>query len=149
MRQAEGMFRNILVAIDSSPTAERALRESADLAQALNSRLTIMSVAPEVPEYAYRAGIDVHALAEEAEADTEKLIRAAVDSLPPDLPVTTVLKHGDPGEEIVKQIEEGGHDLVALGSRGLGRMTSNLIGSVGAYVHFHARTTMLVVHPEE
>ena len=143
------MFRNILVAIDASPTAQRALRESADLAMALNARLTIISVAPEVPTYAFRAGIDVHALAKEAEAETEKLIRKSVDSLPADLQVTTVLKHGHPGEEICRQIHEGGHDLVALGSRGLGRMTSRMLGSVGAYVHFHSRTTMLVVHPEE
>lgn len=150
MRQApRKVFRNILVAIDSSPTARRALRESADLAEALNARLTIISVAPEVPGYAYRAGVDVHALALEAEAETEKLIRESVESLPADLQVTTVLKHGNPGEEIVKQISDGDHDLVALGSRGLGRVTSNLLGSVGAYVHYHARTTMLVVHPEE
>jgi nucleotide-binding universal stress UspA family protein len=143
------VFRNILVALDQSPTAQRALREARDLADALNARLTIISVAPQIPAFAFRAGIDVAALEREAEAETDKLLREAVASLPEDLPVTTVLKRGHAGEEIVRQIEAGDHDLVAMGSRGLGRVSTNLFGSVGGYVHFHAHVTMLVVHPEK
>ena len=52
------MFRDILVAIDGSPTAQRALEAAAELAEALNSRLTIIAVAPEVPPFAYRSGIE-------------------------------------------------------------------------------------------
>jgi nucleotide-binding universal stress UspA family protein len=143
------VFRNILVALDQSPTAQRALRDACDLAEALNARLTIISVAPQIPAFAFRAGIDVAALEREAEAETDKLLREAVASLPEDLPVTTVLKRGHAGEEIVRQIEAGDHDLVAMGSRGLGRVSTNLFGSVGGYVHFHAHVTMLVVHPEK
>jgi nucleotide-binding universal stress UspA family protein len=95
------VFRNILVAIDASPTAQRALREAVDLAQALNARLTVICVAPEVPSYAYRAGIDAQKLEQEAESDTEKLLRAAAESVPEDMQVTTVLKHGHAGERIV------------------------------------------------
>jgi nucleotide-binding universal stress UspA family protein len=149
LRSTQPVFRNILVAIDSSPTAQRALDEAIDLAQALNARLTVICVAPEVPAYAYRAGVDAQKLEKEAESDTEKLLRAAADSVPEDMQVTTVLKHGHAGERIVEQIEGGDHDLVAMGSRGLGRVTSNLIGSTGAYVHFHSRVAMLVIHPDE
>jgi nucleotide-binding universal stress UspA family protein len=143
------MFRSILVAIDGSDTARRALAEAADLAEALNAQLTVISVAPEVPGYAYRAEIDPAKLEREAEAETERLLRDAVESLPPELPVTKLLKHGHAGEEIVKQVEAGGHDLLALGSRGLGRFASRVLGSVGAYVHFHSNVTMLVVHPRD
>ena len=143
------MFHDILVAIDSSPTAQRALSEAVDLAQALNTRLTIICVAPEVPGYAYRAGIDAKRLEQEAEAQTDEILRAAADSLPDDVQVTTVLKHGHAGERIVEQIKAGGHDLLVMGSRGLGRVTSNLIGSTGAYVHYHSRVAMLVIHPDE
>jgi nucleotide-binding universal stress UspA family protein len=142
------VFRNALVAIDSSPTAQRALSEAVDLAQALNARLTIICVAPEVPAYAYRAGIDANKLEDEAEAQTEELLRAAAESVPEDLQVTTVLKHGHAGERIVEQVAEGDHDLLVMGSRGLGRVTANLIGSTGAYVHYHSRVALLVIHPE-
>ena len=143
------MFRDILVAIDGSPTAERALREAAGLADALNARLTLIAVSPDVPGYAYRSGVDVAALEREAETETDRILREAVDSLPEGIPVTTVLKRGHPGERIVEQIEAGGHDLLAMGSRGRGRLTSNLFGSVGAYVHFHSRVAMLVIHPDD
>jgi nucleotide-binding universal stress UspA family protein len=143
------VFRNILVAIDGSPTARRALEEAADLAEALNSRLTLIAVAPEVPSSAYRAGVDVKGLEREVEADVDKLLRESVAALPEDLPVTTVLQHGHAGERIVEQIHSGDHDLLAMGSRGRGRVATNLFGSVAAYVHYHARIAMLVMHPEE
>ena len=142
------MFRNILVAIDGSDTASRALAVAGELAEAVNAKLTLIAVSPDVPGYAYRSGIDVEALEREAEAETARILSDAVDSLPEELPVTKVLKHGNPGERIVEQIGAGGHDLLAMGSRGRGRLTTNLFGSVGAHVHYHSRVAMLVIHPE-
>lgn len=142
-------FRNILVAIDGSTTARRALEAATELAEALNSRLTIIAVAAEVPSFAYRAGIDVRALESESRNETDKVLRDAVDALPEDLPVTTVLQQGNAGERIVEQVRAGQHDLLVVGSRGRGRVATNLLGSVGAYVHYHARVPMLVIHPEE
>ena len=142
------MYRNILVALDSSEIAARALGEAADLALALNARLTIVSVAPDLPSAAYRAGIDIKALEAEVQSEVEAVLRQAVDSLPEGLPVTTVLRRGNPGAEIVGQIERGEHDLVVMGSRGRGRVTSSLFGSVAAHVHFHSRVAMLVLQPD-
>lgn len=143
------MFRNVLVAFDGSPTSERALSEAADLALAVNARLTIISVVAPLAGSAYRAGVDVGGLKDDIEKQTEKAIREAVASLPEGLPATTVIKHGHPGEEIVKQVEEGSHDLLVMGSRGLGRVSANLFGTVGGYLHYHSRVAMLVVHPEQ
>jgi nucleotide-binding universal stress UspA family protein len=143
------MFHKILVALDPSPTAQRALGEATDLAEALNARLTVISVVPPIPGFAYRAGVDIGALEQEAEAETEKILREAAQGMPRELSVTTVLKHGHPGEEIVAQIARDDHDLVVMGSRGLGRLSSNVFGSVGGYVHFHAHAAMMVIHPEE
>jgi nucleotide-binding universal stress UspA family protein len=142
------VYRNILVALDSSEIAARALSEAAELALALNARLTIISVVPDLPGFAYRAGIDVKALEAEALAEVETRLREGVDSLPEGLPVTTVLRRGNPGAEIVGQIERGEHDLIVMGSRGRGRVTSNLFGSVAAHVHFHSRVAMLVLQPQ-
>jgi nucleotide-binding universal stress UspA family protein len=142
------VFANILVAVDGSETASRALEAAGELADALNSRLTLISVAPEVPSFAIRAGVDIRLLEEEARNETDKILRDSVAALPADLPVTTVLKHGPAGHQIVEQIRTGGHDLLVLGSRGRGRVATNLLGSVGAYVHYRASVPMLVIHPE-
>jgi nucleotide-binding universal stress UspA family protein len=143
------MFMNILIALDASPTAQRALETAGELADALNARLTIIAVAPEVRRGAAGSGVDVKALAHDVETETDTLIRRAVESLPQDLPVTTVLKHGSPGELIVEQIDAGHHDLLVMGSRGRGRVATTLLGSVAAYVHYHASIAMLVIHPQE
>jgi nucleotide-binding universal stress UspA family protein len=143
------MFRNILVAFDGSATSKAALEVAIDLAQRLRSRLTVISVSPEIPGYAYRAAIDVEALRSEVESETERLLREAVESVPDDVPVTSVLKHGRAGEEIVAQIEAGGHDLLVSGSRGRGRVATNLLGSVNAHVFFHRHIPMLVIPPRE
>lgn len=139
------VFHSILVALDESDAARRALEAAAELAEALNTHLTIISVSPEVPGFAYRAEVDVGALEREAENETRGLLDAAVESLPEGLPVTKVLKHGNVGERVVEQIEAGGHDLLVMGSRGRGRVASNLFGSVAAYVFFHSRVAMLVI----
>jgi nucleotide-binding universal stress UspA family protein len=136
------------VAIDGSETSRRALEAAGELAESVNARLTLIAVSPEVPGYAYRAGVDASALEREAETETDRILREAVESLPEGLPVTTVLKHGNPGERIVEQVEVGDHDLLAMGSRGRGRLTTSLFGSVGAHVHYHTKVAMLVIHPE-
>jgi nucleotide-binding universal stress UspA family protein len=142
------MFRDILIALDSSDTARRALDAAGELAMALNARLTIISVAPEVGGAAMSSAVDVEGLARDVQDETRKLIGEAVESLPEELPVTTLLKHGDAGERIVEQIEAGGHDLLVMGSRGRSRVAENLLGSTAAHVHFHASVAMLVIHPE-
>ena len=49
----------------------------------------------------------------------------------------------------MRQVEAGDHDLLVIGSRGLGRVANNLFGSVGGHVHYHSRVAMLVVQAEE
>jgi nucleotide-binding universal stress UspA family protein len=143
------VFRNILAAVDSSPTAQRALVVAGELAEALNARLTVITVAPGVPPGAARTGADVKHLEQQVEAEADQILRAAVDSLPEGLPVTKILRHGHAGERIVEQLAEGDHDLLVMGTRARSRMISNLFGSVAAHVHFHANVAMLVIHPEE
>ena len=141
------MYRNILVAIDGSVTAGRALEQATGLAQALRAHLTVLTVVPPLPGTVYRAGIDVGALQRQAEKEAKDLLQEAADGMPDDVSVTTRLLEGHPAEEILRQIEDGDHDLVVLGSRGRGRLVTSLLGSTGATLHFHMHVPLLVVHP--
>jgi nucleotide-binding universal stress UspA family protein len=143
------VFRNILVAVDSSSTAQRALLVAGELAEALNARLTLITVAPGVSPAAAQSGVDVRELERQVETETDRILRDAVDSLPEGLPVTKVLRRGNAGERIVEQLAAGGHDLLVMGTRARGRVASNLFGSTAAHVHYHASVAMLVIHPEE
>jgi nucleotide-binding universal stress UspA family protein len=139
------VFLNVLVAFDASPSAWAALDQAADLAVAENATLTVIGVVPPLPSFAYRAGVSVERLKEEAAEEVAESLREARARLRDGVSATTVQSEGHPGEEIVRQVEEGGHDLVVLGTRRWGRFRANVFGSVNAYVHFHSTVPMLIV----
>lgn len=143
------MYRNILVAIDGTRCSARALEHACELALALNAKLMIVSVVPPPPPFVPGGGVDPQTLASEMTAETERILREAADGSPRDLSLQTRLRRGQPAAEIVAQAEEGEHDLVVLGTRGRGRLASNLLGSVAGGVHYHLHTAMLVIHPSE
>jgi nucleotide-binding universal stress UspA family protein len=142
------MYRDILVAIDDSDICARALEHAGALAAALNARLTVLSVAPHVPAFAYAATGDLARLEAEAIKAAETTVRRAVEHVPDGVGVTTVVRTGSVGREIVDQVERGRHDLVVLGSRGRGRLASGVLGSVVGDVHFGAHVPLLIVHPD-
>ena len=135
--------------VDGSPTAQRALSEAIDLALVANARLTILVAIPPLPPLvAAAAAIDVGRLEREIEAESAAILRAAVDRGPARDPGDAPARARPRGEAIVAEVDRGGHDLVVLGSRGRGRMTTFTLGSTGAHVHFHSSVAMLVVHPD-
>jgi nucleotide-binding universal stress UspA family protein len=144
------MFRNILVCVDGSAHAERALSEAIDLAAAERSRLTILTAIPRPPYWACNpvtaAGIEPLAndLAEEAKA----ALRAAVDRVPDSIPVTKILTREPIREALMERIRSGRHDLVVMGSRGRGALTASLLGSVSHYALHHSHIPVLIVHTE-
>jgi nucleotide-binding universal stress UspA family protein len=147
------VFRSILVAIDGSDHAARALMEAADLAQSGNARLTVMTSVPDpstwlVSGVALGGGIDFEQLGRESEREYSDLLDTAVAELPEGLPVAKVLTHGRPGERILEQVSEGQHDLVVMGSRGRGELRSLLLGSVSHEVLNASRAAVLIVHAE-
>jgi nucleotide-binding universal stress UspA family protein len=144
------MFRQLLVAFDGSSHAQRALDEAIDLAQANNGRLTVMAVVPKSNRWAasfgYEVPIDRNDVSDQVERDYQTMLDAAVDTVPDDLPVTKVLKHGTAGREIVEEAGASDHDLIVIGSRGRGEVRSLLLGSVSRRVLHASPVPVLVVH---
>jgi nucleotide-binding universal stress UspA family protein len=147
------MFHRILVAIDGSKHAERALREAVDLAQRNSATLTVMSCVPDLSAWVaggtgYGGGIDFDSLAKQSEREYQQLLDNAVNALPHDLSVTKVLRYGRAAEEILGQLRAGEHDLVVLGSRGRGEVRSLLLGSVSHQVLNASPSAVLIVHAQ-
>jgi nucleotide-binding universal stress UspA family protein len=144
------MFRNILVAIDGSPDADRALAEAIDMADCEHARLTLFSAVTMPPAVAYTgvSGDVVTRLTQEAEAETEHVLRAALERVPESVSVTSV-RSGDPARPaLLRQLKQGGYDLVVMGSRGRGALRSALLGSVSHYILHHSPVPVLIVHAE-
>lgn len=139
------MYRHVLCAYDASPASEAALTAAIDLAATMNARLAIVTVVERPPAGVAAAGVDPEGLAATIERERGDQLREAAARVPDELPLTTMLRAGHAGREILRAAQEVGADVLVMGTRGRGRMASNLFGSVAADVHFHSRLPMLVV----
>lgn len=141
------MFRRILVAYDDSPGARLALEQALDLAQAEHvESVTLIGVAPPVSSMVVAAGMDPRALAESARAEVEASVRAVRARIPDAVGLRTIVAHGHVGEAIVTAARDGDHDLIVMGSRGRGPVSSALLGSVSTHVLQHTTKAVLVAH---
>ena len=142
------MFLNILVAVDGSAPARRALEQAIDLARTSNAKLTLITVAPPLSMYMTLAGVTPTAMERELDDWAGRVLDEAAAIVPDEVIAHRVQRRGHAGPEILTELRRGGYDLVVLGSRGRGRAQEGLLGSVNIYVHFHSRVPMLTV-PEE
>jgi nucleotide-binding universal stress UspA family protein len=139
------MFLNILVATDGSGSSRRALDQAVDIARAMNSKLTLITVAPPLSHYVTLAGVSSETMQTELDRWAERVLTAASAAVPDDVVAHRVQRSGHAGPEILAELERGGYDLLVLGSRGRGRAQEGLLGSVNGYVHFHSRVALLSV----
>jgi nucleotide-binding universal stress UspA family protein len=145
------MFRNILVSVDGSTHAGRALSEAIDIAVANNARLTIMTAIPKSPTWMC-ASLAVPApppMDRELERESQQIVRAAEQSVPECVPVTTIVTRDPIRDALQKRIVDGNHDLLVIGSRGRGAFKSSLLGSVSHHALNHSPIPVLVIHADE
>ena len=112
-------MERILVAIDGSSSAHEALHVALDLAAEQGTPVTIAHVVD-----ASNGGVLPDAKDDDALQEALELARHA--EVEPEL----TLLHGDAAAELAKLAEEIDADLVIVGSRGLGRASASLLGSV-------------------
>ena len=128
----------LLVGVDGSPGAARALRWAAAEAAGLDAPLTVCcvvaSLAGRLPVRAEHWGTEVLAAArEQVRADW------------PRLSIRTVLGDGHASTELLRV--SAGHRLTVVGSRGDSGLTGLLVGSVALHLVSHVRCPMVVVPP--
>ena len=138
-------FLNILVGIDGSPSANRALEEAIDLARLGNAKLTLITVAPIASGFVALAGVSPQTMQAELDKWATKTLDEASANVPDEIAAHTVQGTGHAGPGILKELERGTYDLVVLGTRGRGVTEEGFLGSVNGYVHFHSKVPLLSV----
>jgi nucleotide-binding universal stress UspA family protein len=145
--------KTIVVGYDGSANARDAVVTAADLlaeggavhavvAYRLPSVSETDALWRELPEE-FRTSFDVLAGPESLQTEAVRLLEAhGVEAV-------GHLVEGDPASGILDVAEEVDADLVVVGSRGLGRATRFIRGSVSSKVFSHAHTSVLVVHPDD
>jgi DNA-binding transcriptional MerR regulator len=134
LRDLLGVSLEELRELLAAEEARAALREEFHRTERPAARRRILKAAMRHPELEHEFG---------------GILRAAVDHVPDDLPVTTVHASGPPAQAILREAKRGGHDLIVMGSRGLG-FARAILGSVSHRVLTHAPPgAVLIVHAED
>jgi nucleotide-binding universal stress UspA family protein len=145
------MFRNILVCVDGSAHAERALTEAIDIAISNRARLSILTAVCRPPGWACTplTIAAIEPLTADLEREAQTALRDAVDRVPDTVPVTKILSHDPIRDALMSRLREGDHDLLVMGTRGRGPVTASLMGSVSHYALHHSPVPVLIVHSDE
>lgn len=161
------MFERILVALDGSPNAQKALERAAVVAKGTGTRvLGLVHVRPSLYTMAYAYGYPAAAgapgwsLAEQlaesmrqaAERSRELLDEAEAYVRAQGLTDVQVVKHAEEGpvvKAIIDTVRRGGYDLLVLGSRGMGRAAGLLLGSVTQSLTANLPCSVLIVDMDD
>ncbi len=148
------MSIRVLFCADGSEQALAALRQGARFIRGAGARACVLYVVPDVDErfrHYERLHEDElkeieHLFGDQAPG-VEVLGRAREALQQEGVEADRKLRQGDPAEEILAEVREGGYDLVVLASRGHSRVERFLLGSVSQRVCEAAEASVLVVKP--
>ncbi|MFT5504553.1 MAG: nucleotide-binding universal stress UspA family protein [Gammaproteobacteria bacterium] len=151
------MIKNILVAADASAASKRAITMAAQLASQYDAELLIVHVIremqipfeikeiPELEEKTIATFNDVRetvmrkvaeSILKESKASAE---REGTHS------VKTAIGTGDPASSILGFAKRNKTDMIVIGTRGLSKLKSTVLGSVSRKVANNAETSCLIV----
>ncbi len=152
------MIEKVLLPTDGSDTARKAIDFAIRLFKGSRCEITLLSVveepvysafwsdgliAPEVlmpPPEELRQELDKRA--EEMLAESAEPLRSA------GLEVKPKIRFGNTAAEILQEAEEGGYEMIVMGSHGRGVLGGFLLGSVSNRVVHHAKCPVLIVRAQ-
>jgi nucleotide-binding universal stress UspA family protein len=138
----------ILVSVDGSPYSKHMLAYLAAHDEWLGGShsYTVLHVVPGLPSRA-TAAMDKKILQAFYETESEKVLKPirTFFAKHAELPVSFVVKTGQPAEVIAKVAEADGHDLILMGSHGHTSLGNLVMGSVATRVLAHCKTPVLLV----
>jgi nucleotide-binding universal stress UspA family protein len=151
-------MKKILVPIDGSEQADKALDFALDLARKYSAEVEILHVIPPivVPVTPYPTIGESPALSPEwldeyykkAKEESRNMLSEALKSAEgkgDNLKITSKLGDGRPSDIIVAEAESEDFDLIVMGSRGLGGIKEFILGSVSNQVVHESKTPVLIV----
>ncbi|MBN1784682.1 MAG: universal stress protein [Candidatus Bathyarchaeota archaeon] len=145
------MVKKILVALDGSKASNNALSFALELADNISADVELLTVVPPVFLPSYSIYVLKSDAISECAKNLEISFRGVLSKAQEEVrqrkyktKVTTRFEKGEPSEKIVEVANQGGFDLIIIGSRGLGGRVSAL-GSVSSRVVDKSNCPVLIV----
>jgi len=147
------MATRILVPLDGSPLAERALPCARTLGRGLSAELVLFHaifIPAEIQEYVNNADLEGKALREQLEAKADSYLHDIADQLQEvDLNVHMVVRHGPAAEAIVDHAEQTDVQWIVMATHGYTGIKHWTHGSVAERVLQSASVPVLMVRAQE
>jgi nucleotide-binding universal stress UspA family protein len=145
------MFHNILVSFDGSSHSERALAEAIDLVTESHGRLTILTGVHQLAPWLYTpaSASAIGELSSDLLDEAQQELADAVSRVPAEIPVKKLIAREPIRVALKRELDSGDYDVLVMGSRGRGAVSSQLLGSVSHYALNHSPIPVLVVHATE
>ena len=137
------MMKNILVPVDGSEGADRAIEQAVTLAKICGAKLNFLYVA-NINQLAINAVLSDAILDSVTKAGNVVLDRA-MEMVPEGIEKESFSDPGSPAVVVLDFAETNDIDLIVMGSRGLGVVKGVLLGSVSQYVVEQSKCPVLVV----
>jgi nucleotide-binding universal stress UspA family protein len=148
------LIQNILVAVDGSENANRALDFALELAEKFDSALVVLNVSEvlamgvipqESTTYSFE---NMVILGKDLRKIHEEIISKAVshaNAVKPNLVISSILRDGDPATEIVSVAKDNGFDAIVIGHRGSSIARERVLGSISEKVAHMAPCPVVIV----
>ena len=144
------VFTNILIAIDGSDASQRALARAVDEARVWNAKLHVLYVVETGLFSSLPSDNTVEIMYRVLEKEgTTVLDRAKKYAAEKGITVTTHIKQGHAGSEVLALADQENADLIMVGSHGKSQADRLLIGSVSTFVVSHSKVTTMVVRSSQ
>lgn len=145
----ETPVKHIVVAVDGSDNAARAVKVASGIARRTGSDLTILHVVSfPAAVYSEEAPEQVTTIEKEARQEAEKFVSSSSSiAMQEGIKAKTAIEeHLDSVVRgITEYAEKNGIDLIVIGTRGLGGFRRLILGSVASGVVHYAHCSVLVV----
>lgn len=140
------MFTSILVPIDGSIAAARALSRGTALAEAFGAKVTIVYIVDlNTHMSAFEQVSGGGYIPEEIKQKGYAILNEAQRALPQGIKADVRLEIGNPARRILSIADNEGIDLIVMGSRGLSSAKQILLGSVSHNVLVRASCPVMIV----
>ena len=137
------MMKNILVPVDGSEGADRAIEKAVMLAKLCNAKVNFLYVA-NINQLAINAVLS-DAILDSVTKAGNVILERAMEMVPEGVEKESFSDTGSPAVVVLDFAESYNIDLIVMGSRGLGVVKGVLLGSVSQYVVEQAKCPVLVV----